>query len=153
LRTGPLYSLLANSRLGRESQEHDEACEDRSLVRSVVLAGIDLADRASGLADGVAESLCQGLALVVGELRFPVFSTTPSVSVQIISSISAVPMLVKTVKIAEIPGSAGPTGTQIVVEAETIIEAPAAGFYYANVVVTGVPAIPPATSKAAELIH
>lgn len=88
-----------------------------------------------------------------GELRFPVFSTTPTVSVQIISSISAVPMLVKTLKIAEIPGSAGPTGTQIVVEAETIIEAPAAGFYYANVVVTGVPAIPPATSKAAELIH
>src|SRR5262249_28047478 len=35
------------------------------LVRSVVLAGIDLADWNAGLTDGVAESLCQGLSLIV----------------------------------------------------------------------------------------
>ena len=88
--------------------------------------------------------------ILQGEFRFPVFSTTPSVSVQIISSISAVPMLVKTLKIAEIPGSHGPVETQIVVEAETIVDIPASGFYYANVVVTGVPVIPPAASTAAQ---
>src|SRR5512144_2267478 len=42
-----------------------EARDDRGLVCSVVLAGIDLADRNPGLTDGVAESLRQGLALVV----------------------------------------------------------------------------------------
>ena len=91
--------------------------------------------------------------ILQGEFRFPVFSTTPSVSVQIISSISAVPMLVKTLKIAEIPGSNGPVETQIVVEAETIVDIPAGGFYYANVVVTGVPVIPPAASNAAQLMR
>jgi hypothetical protein len=90
--------------------------------------------------------------ILQAEFRFPVFSNTPSVSVQIISSISAVPMLVKTLKIAEIPGSNGPVETQIVVEAETIVDIPAGGFYYANVVVTGVPAIPPA-SNSAQLIR
>ena len=89
--------------------------------------------------------------ILQGEFRFPVFSTTPSVSVQIISSISAVPMLVKTLKIAEIPGSNGTVETQIVVEAETIVDVPAGGFYYANVVVTGIPVIPPAASNAAQL--
>ena len=42
-----------------------EARDDRGLVCSVVLAGIDLADRNPRLMHGVAESLCQGLALVV----------------------------------------------------------------------------------------
>src|SRR6516164_562220 len=37
----------------------------RGLVRSVVLAGIDLADWNAGLTDGVAESLCQRLSLIV----------------------------------------------------------------------------------------
>src|SRR6516164_4315548 len=91
--------------------------------------------------------------ILQGEFRFPVFSTTPTVSVQIISSISAVPMLVKTLKIAEIPGSNGPVETQIVVEAQTIVDFPAGGFYHANVVVTGVPVIPPAASNAAQLMR
>ena len=62
-------------------------------------------------------------------------------------------MLVKTLKIAEIPGSDGPVGTQIVVEAETIVDIPAGGFYYATVVVTGLPVIPPAASNAAQLMR
>jgi len=40
------------------------------------------------------------------EFRFPVFKTTPTVSVQIISSISAVPMRVRAVKISEMSGLA-----------------------------------------------
>jgi hypothetical protein len=88
-----------------------------------------------------------------GEFKFPVFSAPPSVSVQIISSIGAVPMQVKALKIVESTGSSGPVETRILVEAETIIDAPAGGFYYANVVVTGIPVAPPATSDAAQLFH
>jgi hypothetical protein len=88
-----------------------------------------------------------------GEFRFPVFSVPPSVSVQIISSIGAVPMQVKALKILEVAGMSGPVETQIVVEAETIVDAPAGGFYYANVVVTGIPITPPAPSGSAQLIH
>jgi hypothetical protein len=88
-----------------------------------------------------------------GKFTFPPFSAPPSVSVQIISSIGAVPMQVKTLKIVEVAGSSGPVGTQIVVEAETIVDAPAGGFYYANVVVTGIPIAPPAPSGSARIVH
>jgi hypothetical protein len=88
-----------------------------------------------------------------GELRFPAFSATPSVSVQIISSISAVPMQVKTVQMVEIPGNAGLIETQIIVEAEPIFDGTASGFYFANLVVTGAPVIPPAKSDSAKLFH
>jgi hypothetical protein len=88
-----------------------------------------------------------------GELRFPAFSATPSVSVQIISSISAVPMQVKTLQMVEIPGNAGPIETQIIVEAEPIFDGTASGFYFANLVVTGVPVLPPAKSDSAKLLH
>jgi hypothetical protein len=85
-----------------------------------------------------------------GEFRFPVFSATPSVSVQIISSISAVPLQVKALKMVEISGISGPVETQIVVEAETIVDTPAGGFYYANLVLTGVPVSPPTKSDSAQ---
>jgi hypothetical protein len=88
-----------------------------------------------------------------GEFRFPVFGAPPSVSVQIISSIGAVPMQVKTLKMVEIPGDSGPVETQIVVEAETIVDAAPGGFYYANLVVTGVPLAPPTISGSAQLLH
>jgi hypothetical protein len=88
-----------------------------------------------------------------GEFRFPIFSATPNVSVQIISSIGAVPMQVRTLKIEEIPGISGPVETQIVVEAETIFDVPAGGIYYANLVVIGVPVIPPTKANSAELLH
>jgi hypothetical protein len=88
-----------------------------------------------------------------GEFRFPVFSAPPSVSVQIISSIGAVPMQVRALKIVEIAGRSGSVETQIVVEAETIVDAPPGGFYYANVVVTGIPITPPASSGSAQLVH
>jgi hypothetical protein len=88
-----------------------------------------------------------------GEFRFPVFSATPSVSVQIISSISAVPLQVKTLKMVEISGISGPVETQIVVEAETIVDTAAGGFYYANLVLTGVPVSPPTKSDSARLLR
>jgi len=88
-----------------------------------------------------------------GEFRFPVFSVPPSVSVQIISSIGAVPMQVKTLKMVEIAGSSGLVETQIVVEAETIVDTPAGGFYYANVVVTGIPVTPLSPSGSAQLVN
>jgi hypothetical protein len=89
-----------------------------------------------------------------GEFRFPAFSATPNVSVQIISSIGAVPMQVRALKIEEILGISGPVETQIVVEAETIFDVPASGIYYANLVVIGVPVVPPIKgSSAAELSH
>jgi hypothetical protein len=91
--------------------------------------------------------------ILQGEFRFPIFSAPPSVSVQIISSIGAVPMQVKTLKIVEIAGWSGPVETQIVVEAETIVDAPPGGFYYANVVVTGIPTTPPSPSGSAQLMH
>jgi hypothetical protein len=86
-----------------------------------------------------------------GEFRFPAFGATPSVSVQIISSISAVPMQVKTLKMVEIPGLSGPIETQIIVEAEPIFAGIASGFYFANLVVIGVPVTPPTKSDSAQL--
>jgi hypothetical protein len=81
--------------------------------------------------------------VVQGEFRFPVFSATPNVSVQIISSIAGAPMQVHALKIQEVPGISGGTETQIVVEAETIFDVSPGGLYYANLVVTGVPVVPP----------
>jgi hypothetical protein len=91
--------------------------------------------------------------MLQGELRFPVFSATPNVSVQIISSTGAAPMQVRALKIEEIPGISGPVEIQIVVEAETIFDVPAGGIYYANLVVTGVPVISPTKANSAELLR
>jgi hypothetical protein len=88
-----------------------------------------------------------------GEFKFPAFTAIPNVSVQIISSIGAVPMQVRALKIEEILGISGPVETQIVVEAETIFDVPAGGIYYANLVVTGVPLVPPTKANSAELLH
>jgi hypothetical protein len=81
--------------------------------------------------------------VVQGEFRFPAFSATPNVSVQIISSIGGAPMQVHAVKIQEIPEISIGTETQIVVEAHTIFDVSPGGLYYANLVVTGVPVVPP----------
>jgi hypothetical protein len=81
--------------------------------------------------------------VVQGEFRFPAFSTTPNVSVQIISSIGGAPMQVHALNIQEVPGISGGTQTQIVVEAETIFDVSPGGLYYASLVVTGVPVVPP----------
>jgi hypothetical protein len=91
--------------------------------------------------------------VLLGEFSFPAFSATPSVSVQIISSISAVPMQVKALKMVEIPGNIDPIETHITVEAEPIFDGTASGFYFANLVVTGVPLIPPEKSDSAKLLH
>jgi hypothetical protein len=88
-----------------------------------------------------------------GEFRFPVFSATPNVSVQIISSTGAAAMQVYALRIAEIPGISGSVETQIVVEAKTIFDVPAGGIYYANLVVTGVPVNPPTKANSAELLR
>jgi hypothetical protein len=56
-------------------------------------------------------------------------------------------------QIAEIPGISGPLETKIVVEAEAIFDIPANGIYYANLVVTGVPVIPPTISNSAQFLH
>jgi hypothetical protein len=87
-----------------------------------------------------------------GEFRFPIFSATPNVSVQIISSTAAAPMQVYALRIEEIFGTSGAAETQIVVEAETIFDVPANGIYYANLVVTGVPVIPPTKENSAKLL-
>jgi len=87
-----------------------------------------------------------------GEFRFPAFSATPNVSVQIISSTAAAPMQVYALRIEEIFGTSGAAETQIVVEAETIFDVPANGIYYANLVVTGVPVIPPTKENSAKLL-
>jgi len=52
-------------------------------------------------------------------------------------------MQVHALKIQEVPGISGGTETQIVVEAETIFDASPGGLYYANLVVTGMPVVPP----------
>jgi hypothetical protein len=91
--------------------------------------------------------------VLLGEFSFPAFSATPSVSVQIISSISAVPMQVKALKMVEIPGNIDQIETHITVEAEPIFDGTASGFYFANLVVTGVPLIPPEKSDSAKLLH
>jgi hypothetical protein len=72
----------------------------------------------------------------IGELSFPAFNGTPAVSVQIISSISAMPMQVKSLKMVENPAS---LETRMIVEAEPIFDGVPSGFYFANLVVTGVP--------------
>jgi len=76
-----------------------------------------------------------------GEFRFPLFSATPNVSVQIVSSFAAAaaPMQVHAVKIGEVVGSLGTRETQIIVEAQTIFDVPASGVHYASLVVIGVP--------------
>ena len=62
-------------------------------------------------------------------------------------------MQVHALKIEEISGVSGPVETQIVVEAETIFDVPAGGIYYANLVVTGFPVVPPTKANSAELLH
>ena len=52
-------------------------------------------------------------------------------------------MQVHALKIQEVPGISGGTETQIAVEAETIFDVSPGGLYYANLVVTGVPVVPP----------
>jgi hypothetical protein len=61
------------------------------------------------------------------------------------------PNAVYALRIEEISGISGAVGTQIVVEAETIFDVPANGIYYANLVVTGVPVIPPTNGNSAKL--
>jgi len=77
-----------------------------------------------------------------GEFRFPVFSATPNVSVQIISSFGAAPMQVHAIKIEEIAEISGTSKTRITVEAQTIFDVPANGIYYASLVVVGIPVTP-----------
>lgn len=81
--------------------------------------------------------------IVQGKFRFPAFSATPNVSVQIISSIGGAPMQVHALKIQEVSEILGRTETQIVVEAQTIFDVSPGGLYYASVVVTGVLVVPP----------
>jgi hypothetical protein len=81
--------------------------------------------------------------VVQGEFRFPAFRAPPNVSVQIISSIAGAPMQVHALKIQEVPEISVGAETQIVVEAQTIFDVSPGGLYYANVVVTGVPVVPP----------
>jgi hypothetical protein len=81
--------------------------------------------------------------VVQGEFRFPAFRAMPNVSVQIISSIGGAPMQVHSLKIQEVPEISGSTETQVAVEAETIFDVSPGGLYYANLVVTGVPVVPP----------
>jgi len=88
-----------------------------------------------------------------GEFRFPVFKATPNVSVQIISSISAVPMRVNALKITETDGSSGTIETRIIVEAEPIFDVPASGVYFANLVLTGIPVTPSTGSKPVQLLR
>jgi hypothetical protein len=90
---------------------------------------------------------------LLGELRFPGFRAAPYVSVQIIASISAVPMQVSALQVSETVGPSGAVETKIVVETESIFDVPASGFYFANLVVTGVPVIPPVKSESARLSH
>jgi len=52
-------------------------------------------------------------------------------------------MQVHSLKIQEIPEISVGTETQIVVEAQTLFDVSPCGLYYANVVVTGVPVVPP----------
>jgi hypothetical protein len=87
----------------------------------------------------------------LGELTFPAFNGTPTVSVQIISSISAMPMQVKSLKMIENPDSLDPVETRIVVEAEPIFDGVPSGFYFANLVVTGVPVSAPGQLGSAKL--
>jgi len=86
------------------------------------------------------------------EFRFPAFSVTPNVSVQVISSISAVPMRVRAVRISEIRDPSEVRETRIIVEAEPIFDVPAGGFYFANLLVTGIPVSPPTVSKPSQLL-
>ena len=88
-----------------------------------------------------------------GEFRFPVFRAAPNVSVQIISSISAVPMRVNALKITETEGSSGSVETRIIVEAEPIFDVPASGVYFANLVLTGIPVTPSTGSKPVQLLR
>jgi hypothetical protein len=81
--------------------------------------------------------------MVQGEFRFPAFRAMPNVSVQIISSIGGAPMQVHALKIQEVPEILVGTETQIVVEAQTLFDVSPGGLYYANLVVTGVPIVPP----------
>jgi hypothetical protein len=99
-----------------------------------------------------AQLVASGSRTLQGKFRFPAFKATPNVSVQIISSISAVPMRVRAVKISDMVDHSGAAETQVIVEAEPIFDVPAGGFYFANLVVTGVPVSPPTPSRPAQLL-
>jgi hypothetical protein len=87
----------------------------------------------------------------IGELSFPAFNGTPAVSVQIISSIGAMPLQVKSLKIVDNSEPFDPIETKIIVEAEPIFDGTPSGLYFANLVVTGVPVREPKQSGSAQL--
>ena len=86
--------------------------------------------------------------LLRGEFKFPLFSATPNVSAQIISSNAAAPMQVDAITVDERADPSGSVETVVIVEAKPIFDVAAGGLYYVNVTVTGVPA---AGSKASAL--
>jgi len=86
-----------------------------------------------------------------GELIFPAFTATPAVSVQIISSMSAMPIQIKNLKMVENRGPSGLIETWIIIETEPIFDGEASGSYFANLVVIGVPVTGPANADSAEL--
>jgi predicted secreted protein len=84
--------------------------------------------------------------LLRGEFKFPLFSATPNVSAQIISSNAAAPMQVDAITVDERADASGSMATVVVVEAKPIFDGASGGLYYVNVTVTGVPAAGSKTS-------
>jgi hypothetical protein len=64
-----------------------------------------------------------------------------------------VPMQDKALKMVENPGNIDQIETHITIEAEPIFDGTARRFYFANLVVTGVPLIPREKSDSAKLLH
>ena len=85
--------------------------------------------------------------LLRGEFKFPLFSATPNVSAQIISSSPAAMLQVDAITVDERVGSSGTAETVIVVEAKPIFDVPPTGLYYVNITVTGITATPARTSS------
>jgi hypothetical protein len=69
------------------------------------------------------------------EFRIPRLRNCPSVSVQIVHSVGAPPLVVYACKINDNVGGM----TQIAIEAQTLEDQPAAGLYHCNIVAIGIP--------------
>jgi hypothetical protein len=171
----PIAAVLGTSSLAPPTAQGQVFGQAGSRIERQIAASVDASDRFSSAADQTshlttryfdpspAPSKAYTYAASVrlhpssskriwlGELSFPAFNGTPAVSVQIISSISAMPMQVKSLKIVENAGSFDPIETRVIVEAEPIFDGVPSGFYFANLVVTGVPAKAPEQSGSAKL--
>ena len=78
-----------------------------------------------------------GSTVLTGNFTFPEFKSIPRYSMQITTSVDAIPVQIYAVKISEVPVDANVSSTNFAIEATTGNGSIPAGIYHLNILVTG----------------